>query len=114
MNNFPVEPLEDICDVIIGSYVNSMEDCIGDKTAFRTFNILDRCFHLAIASSVYSKVDKCDVFVEAPLYAFDMFDIKSADKIFELGYNTAMKHKEELERLVKTASISDLPNQFCI
>lgn len=112
LNNFPVEPLEPICDVIIGSYVNRMEDGIAKTSVFRSFNIIERCFHLAIANSVYSKMNKCDVFIEAPLHAFDMFDVKQADNIFEIGYKTALQHKPELERLSEDPLNDNIPVQF--
>jgi NTE family protein len=101
LNNFPVEPLTKICDTIIGSYVNKMDDGLGNASVFRTVNIIDRCFHLAISNSVYSKVNKCDVFIESPLHEYDMYDVKQADKIFEIGYQTALQHKEKIQRLVK-------------
>lgn len=99
LNNFPAEPLKEICDVIIGSYVNKIEQGISDRSFFKTKNILDRCFHLAIANTAYSKANDCDVFIEVPLHGFDMFDVKQADKIFEMGYQTALQHKEKLLKL---------------
>jgi NTE family protein len=101
LNNFPVEPLTKICDVIIGSYVNKVEDGINSSSLLKPVNILDRCFHLAIANSVYSKVNKCDVFIEVPLHEFDMYDVKNADKIFEIGYQTALLYKEKLIAVIK-------------
>lgn len=112
LNNFPVEPLIPICDVIIGSYVNRMEDGISKTSVFRSFNIIERCFHLAIANSVYSKVNKCDVFIEAPLHAFDMFDVKQADNIFEIGYQTALQHKAALEKFLTDPMKDNPPVQF--
>jgi len=99
LNNFPAEPLKDICDVIIGSYVNKIEKGIGNHSFFKTKNILDRCFHLAIANTAYSKVKDCDVFIEVPLHGYDMFDVKLADKMFDIGYQTALLHKEKLLEL---------------
>jgi len=96
LNDFPVEPLSDICDIIIGSYVNKIEKGIGDHSMFKAIDILDRCFHLAIANTAYSKADQCDLFIEVPLHDFDMYDIKKADQIFEIGYRTALRYKEEL------------------
>ncbi len=100
LNNFPLEPLEKICDIIIGSYVNKMADGINTQSLSGTKNILDRCFHLAISNSVYTKVNKCNVFIESPLYMFDMYDVKQADKIFEIGYNTALQHKDKLLKII--------------
>ena len=96
LNNFPLEPLENICDIIIGSFVNKIERATGNDSFFRKINIMDRCFHLAIANSAYSKVKDCNVFIEVPLHGMDMYDVKPADKIFETGYKTALLHKEKL------------------
>lgn len=106
LNNLPVEPLEDICDIIIGSYVNKVEDGVRDASFFKPFNILERCFHLAIARSVYSKVHKCHVFIEASLHHFDMYSVKQADEIFEIGYETALKHKDELLKFTDEMSFA--------
>lgn len=99
LNNFPLEPLEGVCDIIIGSEVNKLEKGIGNSSFFKTMNILDRCFHLAIAQSAISKKDKCDLFIEIPLYRYEMYDVKLADEIFDIGYNTALMHKEKLQEL---------------
>lgn len=106
LNNFPVEPLEKTCAIIIGSYVNKMADGINTQSLSGAKNIIDRCFHLAISNSVYTKVNKCAVFIESPLHMFDMYDVKQADKIFEIGYTTALQHKEKLIALTKDM---DLP-----
>jgi len=107
LNNFPVEPLKDICDVIIGSFVNKIEQGIGNHSFFKTKHILDRCFHLAIANSAYSKMNDCDVFIEVSLHGFDMFDVKQADKIFNIGYQTALQHKERLLELKEKSVLID-------
>lgn len=96
LNNFPVEPLTSICDAIIGSYVNKVEDGINNSSFLKTVNLLDRCFHLAISNSVYSKTHKCDIFMEVPLHKFDMYDVSEADKIFEIGYQTAAAYRDKL------------------
>lgn len=101
LNNFPVEPLIKICDIIIGSHVNKTENRIPNRSPLKTFNILERCFHLAIANSVYSKVNKCDLFIEVPLQNYNMYEINNADKIFEIGYSTALLQREKLIELTK-------------
>ncbi|MDB5277519.1 MAG: patatin [Ferruginibacter sp.] len=101
LNNFPAEPLQKICDVIIGSSVNKLTDNISTKSVLSAKNIIDRCFHMAIASAVHSKKKNCDVFIESPLHDFDMYDVRPADKIFEIGYNTAALCKAELLAAIK-------------
>lgn len=100
LNNFPVEPLEKNCDVIIGSHVNKIENGFQEKHFFKTVEILDRCFHLAISNTVYSNKNKCDVFIDIPLQHYNTYDVKNADKIFEIGYNTALQYKKELIKFV--------------
>jgi NTE family protein len=56
---------------------------------------------MAIASTVYSKVQKLNVFIEPILHEFGMFDVNKADKIFETGYKTAMQHKDQLLKLTE-------------
>jgi NTE family protein len=52
LNNFPTEPLSGQCDIIIGSYVNSIKNEV-DQVHMN--NVMDRCFHLAMKGSVQSK-----------------------------------------------------------
>jgi NTE family protein len=106
LNNFPVEPLSGICDVIIGSFVNKIEKGVSHNYFLESFNVLERCFHLAISNSAYSKVNNCDVFIEVPLSDFGMFDIKRANEIFDIGYNTALLHKEKLLQLKEDSCVT--------
>lgn len=55
LNNFPAEALLSYCDVIIGSHVNKIENGMGSASLFKTFNILECCFHLAISQHVQAK-----------------------------------------------------------
>ena len=100
LNNFPLEPLIGICDKIIGSHVNRLEEFTDISIKFSRLAIMERCYHMSIANSVYSKVDDCDLFIEPHLYRFGMFDTKRADEIFEVGYQAAILEKDNLLRLL--------------
>ena len=101
IENLPVAPLKEICDVIIGLNVNQIADATLNTDFSKIFNILDRCFQLAIARSVWAESSKCDVYIEVPLHDFDMFDAKEADKIFKIGYDTAVKYKEQIKAITQ-------------
>lgn len=101
LNDLPIEPLQGICDIIIGSFVNKIEDGIGKSSRLQTFNILERCFHLAISKAVYDKAHLCDLFIETPLHAYGMYDVKKADLIFEAGYNEAVQNKSTILKLIE-------------
>jgi NTE family protein len=89
LDNFPVEPLEKECDVLIGSHANLLPTDPPGAAHIGKANILERCFHLAIAGSVYEKTQRCHLFIEPPLQRFNMFDAHEAEQIFAIGYQTA-------------------------
>ena len=101
LNNFPVEPLEKKCDVLIGCYVNNIPKGLGNGKRIGKMNMIEKCFHMAIAPVVYSKTERLDLFLEPDLHEFGMFDVNKADQIYEAGYNAAMKYKAKLLSLLQ-------------
>lgn len=100
LNNFPVDPLLGLCDKIIGSHVNKLSN---GKTLnpVGKMNIMEKCFHMAINEKVEEKAKYCDLFIEPALHRFNMFDVKKADEIFEIGYTTAAAQRAALEKLMQ-------------
>lgn len=99
LNNFPVEALKGTCTQLIGVHVNRL-DPVTDSTQLKSPTILiDRCFHMAIASSVYEKSAGCNVFIDVPLQQIPMFDIKQARKIFDAGYAAAKEQSKALKQV---------------
>lgn len=97
LNNFPTEPLTGQCDIIIGSYVNSIKKEV-DQVHMN--NIVDRCFHLAMKSSVQSKIDSCTLYIEPPnMSQFSLFNLKRADEIFDYGYQYALTFEKKIKEL---------------
>lgn len=100
-NNFPVEPLESICDIIIGSHVNKLVQDLKAGQKLQTIQTIERCFHLAIAQSVYSKASRCDLFLDHELAGFNMFDTKRAEEVFNIGYQGARASGKKLMSLLE-------------
>ena len=100
LDNFPVEPLITVCDKIIGCHVNKLNDISNGTGRLNRFSTIERCYHMSIANSVYSKLHYCDLFIEPELYQFGMFDTKKADKIFETGYHATIKERDNILRLI--------------
>lgn len=100
LNNFPLEPLLGICDKFIGSHVNKIEDIDDVNFKFSKASIIERSFHIAVANSVYNKVNQCDIFIEPPLDKFGLINMKHAAEIFDIGYRNALKYKKQLAGLV--------------
>jgi NTE family protein len=96
LNNFPIEPLENVCDRLIGCNVNNISQGLDGSKRIGKMHMIEICFHMAIAASVYNKVQKLDLFIEPVLHEFGMFDVAKADLIYETGYHTAMLYKDQL------------------
>lgn len=96
LNNFPVEPLLQSGYPLIGIHVNRIEEAKSAKPFSTASGLMDRCFHLAIASTVYAKQAHCAVFIDVELDDYPMFDVKNADKIFAAGYEAAYRQRELL------------------
>jgi NTE family protein len=88
MNNLPVEPIQYLCDDIIGVNVNP----VGEAKQFTSIrNYADRIMHLAVRANVQPNIAKCDIYIEPPgLMDFHLFKVSSAQKIFQTGYDHAL------------------------
>jgi NTE family protein len=92
-DNFPVEPAAAKCEKIIGVHVNP----VGPQKRKNLSGTLERIFQMAISTGLNTKSAQCDVFIEpSELSSFSVFDTKAAEKIFRIGYDEAMKYKNEL------------------
>lgn len=98
LNDFPVDCLSGKCDKIIGSHVNKLFNSEG--ASLSRLQVLERCFHLAAAEKVATQAKLCNVLIEPQLTQYNMFEMKYADEIFEIGYQAAMVQKESLLLLI--------------
>ncbi len=101
LDNFPVEALTPHCDLIIGSHVNGQGEFLPSAHPWHKAYLLDRCFHLAVASTVYQKAPLCTVFLDHPgMSGFGLFDTKKADELFDIGYRECMLYRDKLLAVV--------------
>ncbi len=84
MDNLPVRPLVGMCDFIIGSHCNPVEQRFDIKSVKE---ITQRSLLIAInVNSNHSKAH-CNVVIEPPeLGKFSTFDLSKGKEIFEIGY----------------------------
>ena len=97
LDNLPIEPLVPHCDFIVASHVNALR-----HESFSKINLLktfDRILHLAIASSVYSKISSCDLFLEPPAISqYSLFKKNNTDEMIESAYNYCCEKLELMSR----------------
>ncbi len=105
LNNFPIEPLLPDCASILGVHTNPVGH--EDVSTLKIRSVIDRSFHIAISGSIMSKKEKCTLFLEPPaLSKYGMFDFDDAEAIAALGYEYAMQHKKELEKIGRDSQLS--------
>jgi NTE family protein len=99
LNNFPVEPLTDTCDVIIGINVHPLKDAQAENIK-TTLAVMERVFHLAIHHHSLQKYHLCNtVIVPQEVAKFGTFDRGNFEEIFEIGYKAAHQQRAELLQL---------------
>ena len=96
MNNFPVEPLQDQCDFIIGSNVAAVKR-IQKKDINSSLKLTNRVTSLMIYASNRLKLKHCDLIFEPPqLETFGILDKKGIKQAFEIGYDHARKKLDKI------------------
>ena len=87
----PVKPIENLCRLLIGSYVNP----VGYEPKLTGLvQIAQRSFILSMSKEVNQKTHKFDLYVEPlELKNFGVLDMQEADAVFDIGYKAA---KEKL------------------
>jgi len=102
LNNLPVEPLDGVCDYIIGVNCNHLPEQLNITNIKK---LIERTVIMSMNFNVYSRKNKCDFFIEPHgLARFGVFDIKKADEIFEAGYNGAIAYIEGNKALQNLAT----------
>ncbi len=94
MDNLPLAPLKKICRKTIAAHVNP----IGHHEKIRNpVQVMERSFHLAVASEINKKKKEADVFIEPEgLKKYGLLDLRKVKEIYAIGYETARKQLNEM------------------
>ncbi len=104
MNNFPVEPLLNSCDLIIGSHANPISP-MPMETFTSSMKVIRRATELRFYADAKAKFPYCDyVFKPDGLRKFNMLDSRYIDAVFELGYQAAKKEIDQILRSLEGSS----------
>jgi NTE family protein len=92
-NNFPTEPLSEICDRVIGVHVNPVGS-YSPKWGLIQTGLYS--FHLSISSLINKKKEEINLFIEpGELTSFTYHDIEGRHKMYEIGYTETIKVLEQ-------------------
>ncbi|EID76759.1 patatin-like phospholipase family protein [Imtechella halotolerans] len=103
LNNFPIEPLQKQCNILLGSFVNPVEEI--DKTEVNTtLKLIQRIYHIGMDASYYAKFKRCAyVFIPKEIDLIGVLDTKMIDKAYEIGYNHAIKEMNTIKTQISNA-----------
>ena len=96
MNNFPVEPLLNQCEVIIGSYCNPPSEATLPKMSTTT-NLMKRAAELRFYTDACPKFLLCNVvFSPEELSRFSFLDTRKIDAVHETAYRAALSQMSKI------------------
>lgn len=102
LDNMPIKPIEGMCELIIGSFVNPTGY---EETVTSLIQIAKRTFMLNMSKDLDQKAKKFDIFIAPPeLRNYKILDPEKAMEVFDIGYKaTKIKLEDkEIKKLVST------------
>lgn len=103
IDNFPIDPLLGLCDVILGVYASPLSTSDAGKLA-SSLAVSQRAFEIGMFHSSKRKFHRCDlVLVPAGLESFGLSDVKRRQEIFDVGRRAAEARMDDILRLVGRA-----------
>ena len=100
LNNFPVEPLKKTCDKIIGIYVNPL-GTVTAKDLKHSYNVLSRAYEIRTGNQCLKKFQDCDLIISPEeLKNHGIFDLRTLNTIFNIGYEATIQVLEKNETLL--------------
>lgn len=88
LNNFPIEPIKNECDLLIGVYVNRLKK-LKIHELRHSYNVIERAFKIKSVNEDLLKFSECDlVILPEALSNYGTFEKKKLDEIFVLGYES--------------------------
>jgi NTE family protein len=97
LNNLPIEPLVGRCYPLVGVNVTPIHR---KEKLEGMLEISYRTFDLVMWGNVSPRLNQCDVILEPNAHLFSLFDLKSADQIYQLGYECALQKMPEIQKLI--------------
>lgn len=101
-NNFPIEPIQPLCEKIIGVNVSPILPM--QKEDFKSsLSVLERSYHIGAVNSCLPKFKSCDIFISPPeLSEITTLGVNHAQEAFDIGYMAAKEKEAELRQLLGT------------
>ncbi len=94
LDNFPITPLIDHCDVIIGIDVTPIKKPkISDFK--HAYNVMQRAYYLRAMPNAQLMLNKCNIVIQPKeLINHGLFSMSDLDRVYNIGYQEAKKQLE--------------------
>jgi len=100
LDNFPVDPVTDLCDLRIGAYASPLRD-VDRKSLGSTLSVSQRSFEIGMHSASRQRFGLCDLVISPPeLARFTPFETKAMRECLEIGYRAARARMPEIRELL--------------
>ncbi|MFD1314151.1 patatin-like phospholipase family protein [Namhaeicola litoreus] len=97
LDNFPIQPLKKSTDVLIGSFINPLEN-ISKNQIDSTLKLIYRVYQIGLDAKDIKKFKHCNyVFIPQNLKKIGVLDTKSIEQSFQLGYEQAKKEIDQIK-----------------
>ena len=91
LDNFPIEPVEELAEELIGVYVSPLETIQPENLKY-SVNVLERAIRINYSERSMSKFHACDLLVRPPkLVDYGLLDVGKLEEIYQVGYETTRR-----------------------
>lgn len=105
LDNFPTNPVVDICDHLIGVYASPMNKIEPDKLRY-SINVLERAIRINYSRRSRAKFKHCKLLINPmELVNYGLLDVGKIEEIYQIGYNCAravLQEKDDLSSFQNT------------
>ncbi len=101
LNNVPAEPIRPLVDILIGNYVHSHGPIQNPESLDTWKGVFDRSATLSFWEKASRSLEICNFVIEPKeVFKFSAFNKKDDEKLFQLGYQEAMKIIPEIRKSI--------------
>lgn len=112
LNNLPIEPLRNACDILIGVNVND------HGYAQEVDGLMDigiRCFNMLLWRNTRERLEQCHIAIEVSgAFKYGLFDFKKSGELYEIGYQSTRRQIPQIREKIAglTIELRDSQNKF--
>jgi NTE family protein len=103
LDNFPIEPLLGLCDVLLGVYASPLSQ-LPERALASSLEVAQRAFELGMHAAARRSFHRCDyVLIPEALRGRPLFDVKRHREYVEIGYRAAIERMEQIQDAIANA-----------